>query len=174
MTQQLSVFLRRPNPRLQRTPSAPLSRNPLGALAPSEWGALGDRAPYTFQGGLHSFVREPRRCSLEWLLLAVVVYLLLPSDVLHGGSTLQRKEQALRDDLLSLRECVSQFRSDRGRYPESLDQLVSTGYIRKVPTDPFTRSNATWQVDRDEIGGIRQVRSGSNAVSSLKSRYSEW
>ena len=107
-------------------------------------------------------------------LLAVVEYLSIPSDIIHGGSKLQHREQVLRDDLLALRDVLAQFRQNRGRPPESLDELVAEGYLRKIPTDPFARSPNLWQVERDQTGGDIQIRSTSDAVSSLKSRYSDW
>jgi general secretion pathway protein G len=127
----------------------------------------------------HDVVHTLRRPRTAWLLvgialLAVGVYVSVPTDVLHGGRTLHSKEELLREDLFALRLCVSQFRKDHGRSPEYLDQLVTAGYTRKLPTDPFTRSPSTWHVERDHTGGIIQVRSGSDSISSLKSRYSEW
>jgi general secretion pathway protein G len=119
-----------------------------------------------------------RRLWIAWLLFGffvIVVYISPPSDVIHNGRTLRlHREQVLRDDLVTLRSALSQFRRDRGRPPESLDQLVTGNYIRKIPSDPFTRSPATWRVDRDDNGDIIQIRSASDAQSTLYSRYSDW
>jgi general secretion pathway protein G len=127
----------------------------------------------------YDVAHAPRRLRTAWLLvgtalLAVGVYLSVPTDILHGGSPLYSKERVLRETLFALRDCLSQFRKDHGRSPEFLNQLVAGGYLRKLPTDPFTRSASTWRVERDHTRGIIQVRSGSDSISSLKSRYSEW
>jgi general secretion pathway protein G len=114
-------------------------------------------------------------CVAGWLAaLVFVVYLALPSDVLDGRSTVDHKEQVLRANLLTLREGLVRFQRDHGRPPESLNQLVAARYIRRIPVDPFTGTPRSWQLVRNPGGGIVQVRSGSNATSSLNSRYSEW
>ncbi len=125
----------------------------------------------------HDVDHALRRPRTAWLLMGAAflaggVYLSVPPSILRP--TLRSREETLREDLFAFRYCLSQFRTDHGRSPESLDQLVTGGYMRKLPTDPFTRSPGTWKVERDHTGGIIQVRSGSDSTSSLKSRYSEW
>ena len=119
-----------------------------------------------------------RRLWAAWLifgLFAAVAYVSISSDVVHNGRTMRlHQEQVLRDDLVTLRGALSQYRKDHGKPPDSLDQLVTGNYIRKIPSDPFTRSPATWRVDRDDNGDIIQIRSASDAQSTLYSRYSDW
>ena len=52
---------------------------------------------------------------------------------------------ASKEDLFRLRDAIDQYYADKGQYPASLDALVGDGYMRRVPEDPFTKSNSSWQ-----------------------------
>jgi general secretion pathway protein G len=83
-----------------------------------------------------------------------------------------RKEASLREGLLVLRSEIGQFTLDHRRAPTSLSELVSSGYMKRIPTDPFTGRNDTW---RSEKSGDRfEVHSGADAVSSGGTLYSSW
>jgi general secretion pathway protein G len=66
--------------------------------------------------------------------------------------------------------------------PQSLQDLVSSGYLRVLPKDPFTNSDSTWQTVQEDVltsidqkePGISDVKSGSNQVSSDGTAYSTW
>ena len=89
---------------------------------------------------------------------------------------IRAREASLRQSLFVLRDVLDQFYSDHGRYPDSLDELVDERYIRKVPDDPFTRSNSTWIVIAPEgaKGNVYDVHSGSNLVGLNNVPYNEW
>ena len=76
-------------------------------------------------------------------------------------------EAVLRTNLHTLRDVIDQYHGDRKRYPESLRALVDAGYLRKVPLDPYTYSNSTWQVTYETPSrpgaarGIVDVHSGA-------------
>ncbi len=83
-----------------------------------------------------------------------------------------RDEESLRQTLVVLRSEISQFTLDHQRAPVSLAELVSGGYMKQIPTDPFTGRNDTWRIEKS--GEVFEVRSGSDAVSSEGTRYSSW
>lgn len=83
-----------------------------------------------------------------------------------------RDEESLREALVVLRGETSQFMLDHQRAPVSLDELVSSGYMKQIPTDPFTGRNDTWRIEKS--GENFEVHSGSDAVSSGGTRYSSW
>jgi general secretion pathway protein G len=95
---------------------------------------------------------------------------------------LAAKEAALRSNLFHMREAIDQYYADKARYPESLEALVSEGYIRAVPSDPFTNSNTTWQTIPAEAQpgvlstspGIYDVKSGAEGIALDGSRFSDW
>ena len=82
-----------------------------------------------------------------------------------------------------MRDAIDQYYADKLKYPESLDTLVSEGYLRTVPKDPFTGQTTTWVTTEAEAPpgtvsttspGIFEVKSGSDLSSMDGSRYSEW
>jgi general secretion pathway protein G len=90
---------------------------------------------------------------------------------------IRARENSLRQSLFVMRDVIDQFYADRGKYPDSLDDLVGDRYIRAIPKDPFTKSSSTWVVvspEGDVQGAVFDVHSGSNLVSLDGSPYNEW
>jgi general secretion pathway protein G len=92
------------------------------------------------------------------------------------------REAVLADHLFTLRALIDRFTLDNGRAPSQLDELVEKGYLGRIPTDPFTGSNETWQETKEDAPlspkqtslGIVDVHSGSNALSLEGTPYSSW
>ena len=87
------------------------------------------------------------------------------------------KETILADNLRNMRDVIDQFYADRGRYPDSLDQLVEKKYLRGLPIDPITDSSATWILVPPEDaskGAIYSIRSGAPGAGRSGKPYSEW
>ena len=113
-------------------------------------------------------------------IILVLATLALPS---YRTSILRAREAVLRDNLFTLRSLIDQFTLDKKMAPQSLEDLVEEGYLRKIPEDPFTASNLTWVEDfgediflsaDQELGGIVDVHSGSAETSIEGSLYSSW
>jgi general secretion pathway protein G len=106
-------------------------------------------------------------------IVGILATLALPS---YTHSVLKAREAALKQGLFVLRDVIDQYRADRGKYPQTLGDLTSAGYLRMLPTDPFTKTNTTWQEIPDQIeGGISDVHSGSTLVSVSDGKpYNEW
>ncbi len=110
-------------------------------------------------------------------ILGVLLSIALPN---YRASILQAREAVLRENLYRLRDVIDQYQSDRGRYPESLEALVTDGYIRKVPPDPM--SAEPWievPPEGDANGGepltgVYDVKSSSTQVGMNGVPYSEW
>src|SRR5512146_2577794 len=98
----------------------------------------------------------------------------------HGTRLAQ--EAVLNEDLFRMREAIDQYYADKTQYPPDLNALVSEGYLRQVPRDPFTKSADTWQTVPSEPDptnptvqpGIYDVKSGSDQVGEDGRKYSEW
>jgi general secretion pathway protein G len=92
------------------------------------------------------------------------------------------KEAVLRDDLFTMRSCIDQYTLDKQKAPQSLEDLVSAGYLKTLPKDPFTGSSDSWQTTTDDTlmdpsqtaPGITDVHSGSNGVGSDGTAYNTW
>ena len=98
----------------------------------------------------------------------------------HGVTLTQ--EGVLREDLFRMREGIDQYYADKGQYPSDLSALVTDGYLRQVPKDPFTRSADTWQTVPSEPDpanpaaqpGVYDVKSGSDKTAADGTRYADW
>jgi len=93
------------------------------------------------------------------------------------------REAVLREDLFTLRTQIDRFSHDYERGPVSLEELVEKQYMGSIPTDPFTGSNQTWQVETQDVSlavdssalpGIGDVHSGSPDASLDGTPYSSW
>jgi general secretion pathway protein G len=112
-------------------------------------------------------------------LLLILVTVAVP---IYNQSILRAKESVLKQDLFTLRNVIDQYTLDKQKAPQSLEDLVSAGYIKQIPTDPFTGKNDTWAVEQEDITqspeqtepGISDVHSGSNLSASDGTTYSSW
>lgn len=119
--------------------------------------------------------RAPGFTLIELLVVMAVIALLLSIALPRFHDSLDRsKDVVLSENLKVLRVSLDQFFADKGRYPETLDELVEQRYLRSVPVDPLTDSPTTWitQPSRDpDRKGIADVRSGAAGQSRDGKRY---
>ena len=119
---------------------------------------------------------------VEMLIVISLVVIMAGIAVISYQSAITRSREAvLKEDLFRMRDAIDQYFADRGEYPGSLDLLVTQGYLRSIPTDPFTDSPATWQAIPAEFDpanplaqGVFDVRSGANGQALDGSAYAEW
>jgi len=120
---------------------------------------------------------------LEMMVVITVILIIASISFPFFRRGIERtREAVLHDDLYTLRVLIDRFTLDNKRAPASLEELVQKGYLGRVPTDPFTGSNETWQVEKedepippgDETLGIVDVHSGSDALSLDGTPYSSW
>lgn len=120
---------------------------------------------------------------LELMIVITIILILIGLGAgRYERSVLRAKEAALKQDLFVMRHAVEQYTLDKQAAPQSLDDLVSGGYLREIPTDPITRRK-DWRVDYEDVllspeqtsAGITDVHSSSDQVSSFESTpYSSW
>src|ERR1044071_9350335 len=79
------------------------------------------------------------------VVMSIIVTLATIGLVQYRQSVQFTKEAVLKDDLFKMKEAIDQYYADKNQYPPSLDDLVSSGYLRALPKDPFTGSTTTWQ-----------------------------
>ena len=122
--------------------------------------------------------------TLIELLIVITLIMILAgiAMVQYTNSVQSAKETVLKTDLFRMRDAIDQYYADKGRYPASLDTLVSERYMREVPIDPITGRRDTWvftQADPDPTNtmggaGIYDVKSGADGVALNGSRYNSW
>jgi general secretion pathway protein G len=119
---------------------------------------------------------------LEMMVVMVVIGILLSIALpIYNQALVRSREAVLRNDLFELRKLISQYTLDKQKAPQSLDDLVSGGYIKVVPKDPMT-NEANWEVVQEDVlltvdqqdPGIDDVRSASSSISSEGTAYSSW
>ena len=114
------------------------------------------------------------------IVISIIIILAAITLPQYQKTIMHTRESVLRDDLFKMRSLLDQFAADKGKLPQSLDDLVSNGYIREIPIDPFT-GQKDWAVTTGEDPnsmegeqGITDVHSSSAEVSSEGTPYSEW
>ena len=70
--------------------------------------------------------------------LLVLSVLLACSTVGYHDSVRRFRETTLSQDLWVMRQSIDNFTKDKEQPPQSLQELVDGGYLRKIPTDPLT------------------------------------
>jgi general secretion pathway protein G len=127
-------------------------------------------------------VRRRRRRGFTLIelmvVLAVIALLLSVAVPRYFNSVDKAREGVLRADLVTMRDAIDKYYGDTGRYPDSLQQLVSSRYLRTLPVDPITGSASTWTVlaptRPDAAGAVYDVRSGAPGQARDGSRYADW
>ncbi len=119
---------------------------------------------------------------LELMIVITIILILLSLGASKYQQSLMRSREAvLKQDLFVMRQAIDSYTRDRKAAPQSLDELVTAGYLRKIPVDPMT-GRADWRVEferepvsADQSTGIENVRSNSESTSPFEgTRYSEW
>jgi general secretion pathway protein G len=120
--------------------------------------------------------------TLLELMIVISIIIILAAIALpqYQKTIMHTREAVLRDDLYKLRSLLDQYAADKGKLPQSLDDLVTGGYMRELPVDPFTGQKdwavATGDDPNSTTGeqGVTDVHSVSTDVSSEGTPYSEW
>jgi len=116
------------------------------------------------------------------VVLGLIMVLATMGMTQYKASQTYAKEAVLKEDLFRLRDAIDQYYADKGQYPATLDALVSDGYLRKVPDDPFTKSSTTWTTVPAEADpnsptaepGVYDIKSGSDGTALDGTKYADW
>ena len=116
------------------------------------------------------------------IVLAIIVIILGMAAGRYQQSIVKAKEAVLHQDLRVMRDAIQQFTLDKQAAPQSLDDMVSAGYMREIPTDPITQRK-DWQIETSDVllspdqttTGITDVHSSANTISPFENTpYSSW
>lgn len=115
------------------------------------------------------------------IVMAIIAILVAVAAPMYSTSVVRAREAALQQDLRTMRQAIDQFTMDKTRAPQSLDELVSSGYMRTIPVDPFTK-NPDWEVVMEDTlmsidqtqPGISDVRSSSPQIALDGTAYNTW
>jgi len=116
------------------------------------------------------------------VVMAVIAVLMAIAVPIYTRSIQRSKESVLKNNLFTMRTVIDEYTYDKQKAPQTLQDLVSDGYLRQVPIDPITGSADTWKLIMEDATntvnqtepGIYDIRSGSEATSLEGTPYSEW
>jgi general secretion pathway protein G len=120
---------------------------------------------------------------IELIIVVAIIGILLAVAVpVYRLHIVHANEAVLKQDLYSMRNAIDQFTQDKAKAPQDLNDIVTAGYLRVIPKDPFTNSNTSWQAVQEDVmqsvdqtaPGISDVHSGSNLTSTEGTAYSSW
>lgn len=124
-----------------------------------------------------------RGFTLLELMIVIFIIMILVSIAMpvYNQTIVQARESVLRSNLATLRSVISQYTLDKQKAPQSLDDLVTAGYLRQIPPDPITRQ-PNWEVVQEDVmmavdqqePGITDVHSASSQTAGDGTAYSTW
>jgi len=116
------------------------------------------------------------------IVMAIIAVLMAVALPIYNRSIVRSKESVLKNNLFTLRTVIDEYTYDKQKAPQTLQDLVSDGYLRQVPIDPITGNADSWRLIMEDASntvnqtqpGIFDVRSGADGTSLEGTPYSEW
>jgi general secretion pathway protein G len=116
------------------------------------------------------------------VVITIIVILVTMAIPIYNNTIRRSKESVLKNNLFTLRTVIDNYTYDKQKAPQSLQDLVSDGYLREIPIDPMTGSNQSWRTIMEDASqsvnqsepGIFDVKSGSDKMGLDGTPYSEW
>jgi general secretion pathway protein G len=116
------------------------------------------------------------------IVMAIIGVLAVVAIPKFTAAIKMAREAVLKEDLHVMRAAIDSYTMDKQKAPQTLEDLITDGYLKAIPEDPFTHSKDTWvtdsngalySVDQTEPG-IDDVHSGSQEMSTSEQAYSTW
>ena len=116
------------------------------------------------------------------VVITIMVIIISMSIPIYNRSIVRAKESVLKNNLFTLRTVIDNYSADKAKAPQNLQDLVTEGYLQKLPVDPMTGNNQSWRIVMEDASqsisqsepGIFDVHSGSDKMSLDGTAYSEW
>jgi general secretion pathway protein G len=116
------------------------------------------------------------------VVVTIMVILISMAIPIYNRSIIRAKESVLKNNLFTMRTVIDNYTYDKQKAPQSLQDLVTEGYLTKIPIDPMTGSNQGWRTVMEDAAqsvsqsepGIFDVNSGSDKMALDGTAYRDW
>jgi general secretion pathway protein G len=116
------------------------------------------------------------------VVITIIVILVSMAIPIYNRSIARAKESVLHSNLFTLRTVIDNYCYDKGKCPQSLQDLVSEGYLRTIPVDPMNNNSTDWKTEMEDSTqavnqqepGIWEVHSQSDKTGMDGRPYAEW
>ena len=116
------------------------------------------------------------------IVMAIIAVLMSVAIPIYNRSIIRAKESVLKNNLFTMRTSIDEYTYDKQKAPQTLNDLVTDGYMRQIPVDPMTGTADSWKIIMEDASntvnqsepGIFDVRSGSDKTSLEGTPYAEW
>ena len=136
------------------------------------------------QSGRARAIKRLRGFTFVELMVVVTIMVILISMAIpiYNRSIIRAKESVLKNNLFTMRTVIDNYTADKQKAPQTLQDLVTEGYLQKIPVDPMTASNQTWRTVMEDASqsvsqsepGIFDVNSGSDKMALDGTAYRDW
>jgi general secretion pathway protein G len=134
-------------------------------------------------GGARVFQRLRGFTFVELMVVITIMVIIISMAIpIYNRSIIRAKESVLKNNLFTLRTQIDNYSADKAKAPQNLQDLVTEGYLQKLPVDPMTGNNQSWRIVMEDASqsisqsepGIFDVHSGSDKMSLDGTAYAEW
>jgi general secretion pathway protein G len=116
------------------------------------------------------------------VVMMIIAILAAMAAPMYTRNVVAAKEAVLKEDLQVMRTAIGSYTVDKQKAPQALDDLVSSGYLKAIPKDPFTGRNDTWITSQSDTldtvdqtdPGISDVHSGAQMTGNDGTSYNSW
>jgi general secretion pathway protein G len=116
------------------------------------------------------------------IVMAIIAVLMAVAVPVYTRAIIRSKESVLKNNLYTMRTVIDEYTYDKQKAPQTLQDLVSDGYLRQIPADPITGNADSWKLIMEDASntvnqtmpGIYDIRSGAEGTSLEGTPYGEW
>jgi general secretion pathway protein G len=123
-----------------------------------------------------------RGFSLLELMISMFILIILLSVAMpvYQRSVQQARETVLQENLWQMNRAIDQYATDKGKLPQSLDDLVKENYLREIPKDPITEKQEWQEIQGEDTNspdggqGLKSVKSRAEGEDSDGKKYEDY
>ena len=116
------------------------------------------------------------------VVITIMVIIIMMAIPIYSRAIIRAKESVLHNNLTTLRTVIDHYTYDKQKAPQTLQDLVTEGYLTKIPIDPAVGNNTSWRTIMEDAAqsvnqsepGIFDVKSSSDKIGLDGTPYSEW